>query len=204
MGFTTFGKDPLPEFGEGAVVPSHLSAALNSMDKRTVHVAIDSQDRDAQYAGLPAGSIVSCPAKRCAWIKLTDSAVALSWDLIYLRGDWVTLPGSIAATGFSVNLVRVKPMNEGVFLEGYVNRTGADLTAGTTGGLSDTPVITLPDPWKPTHKVTMSGRTSATGGEMDIQTTGEVALVSMHSNGVFATGTNITFSAFYARDVGSL
>lgn len=201
MGYTTFGKDPLPEMGEGAVVPAHLSSAFNSMDPRTVHVAVDEQDRDAQYAALPAGSIVSCPNKRMAWLKLTDSAVSLSWDLIYLRGNWVTLPGSVAATGFQVNLVRVKPINEGVILEGYLNRTGADLTAGSTGGLTDTPVMTLPDPWKPNHKVTMVGRTSATDGALDIQTTGEVALVSMNSNGVFASGTNITFSGFYARDI---
>lgn len=201
MGYTTFGGDPLPEMGEGAVVPAHLSAALNSMDPRTNHVAIDAADRDAKYAGLKAGSVVVCPAGRCAWLKLTDSAVALSWDLIYLRGDWVTLPGSIAASGFSVNLVRVKPMNEGVFLEGYMNRTGADLTAGATGGLTDTPVLTLPDPWKPNHKVTLVGRTSATGGELDIQTTGVMELVSMHSTGVFASGTNITFSGFYARNI---
>ena len=199
MASTRWGGDPLPIGNQAALVPADLKRLADSMDGRTVHVALDAADRDARFVSLPKGALVTTPdADKAVWMKLADGVN--SWSLVANDTGWVT-SGFSPASGWAINECRVRVVNGWAALEIYVNRTGADITMSGFGGVTDTPIVTLPSAFWPSHKVTLVLRGSSYGFEGDIlPNNGVVNLVSGSSNAVLVSGTNITASAAFLVD----
>src|SRR5690606_11185262 len=126
MASTRWGGDPLPIGNQAALVPADLKRLADSMDGRTVHVALDAADRDARFVSLPKGALVTTPdADKAVWMKLADGVN--SWSLVANDTGWVT-SGFSTASGWAINECRVRVVNGWAALEIYVNRTGADIT----------------------------------------------------------------------------
>jgi hypothetical protein len=137
----------VPDATEGDAVPADLLRYGTDINPLLVLQADDQTDRDANFATVPNGTVVSCAALNVVWQKITGG-----WKTYGYQTSWAA-PGVTWASGWTDAGSTVR--REGNLLVGVITATyNVDVgpfstTAPNQGNLGDLLVCTLPTGLRP-------------------------------------------------------
>ncbi len=176
---TTFGGDPIPTGPEGAWVPGSLMAYAESIDPKLIHAATSQADRDARFATLPAGSLVTWEAGGTVWLKLASGWQAIISDTGWVTSGVFTYPSADWTAG---SYARVRNRNGLIDVRFEVIYAGVT-TAYPTGDISpNVTVATIASTYRFTSfggVLSTTGFSHSVGYSFAVTSTGEFRLVAV-------------------------
>jgi hypothetical protein len=142
---TTFGGDPIPTGPEGAWVPGSMMDYAESIDPKLVHTVADQAARDANFATLPAGHIVTCAPGKTVWMSLGGGL----WHTVASDSGTVTT-GFTLSSGWT-GTCRARNRGGNVFAQAYLTYTGLDIVSNANGLIAAgaVSIFTVPAPFYP-------------------------------------------------------
>lgn len=170
---------------DARAVPADVMALAQDVDEHATFRASDSADRDARFSGVKPGQLVATSqAPWLVWVK-TDT----SWLTVLGDTGWVT-DGFSGLSGWTLDGGYAKARNRNGEIEVRIGvaRSGADLTASSTGGLGDDFMVTIPPQFRPQGEgVYGSAKTYNTMGSVTLFPSGSISLNDLHANAKVAT-----------------
>lgn len=193
---STYGKYPIPTSPEAPDAPAQFMNLVQALDEHTVLWALNAADRDAEYAAVLPGTIVSSTtAPWSVWQKKTGSG----WNSLYEDTGWVDLADVWGADWDDVGTqYRIK--NSRTQLSLRLQYTGSDVTSPANGNVGDITLGVLPDQAKPIRSQEPSVFLASTAGWIDYYVNGDVKITHMIPTGVLSTGTVLYASHSFFRD----
>lgn len=155
MGTLTYSGAPYPETSDANDPPGDFLAFGNTLDQLVNLKATSTADRNARFANVAAGTIVTCNAESVVWMKTTTPPTAAAWATVYESPAAVTTGVATAGTGFSIATQWGQVRNGMLNVRLSLTRTGADITANAyndvddPGNLTDTAMAVLTTNWRP-------------------------------------------------------
>lgn len=170
--FTRWGHDPVPSRTDAANVPADLLALGNSVDARTVHVAVDEAERDANFSDVPSGHLVTSPSG-LMWRK-TDSG----WLTSFYDTGWQAFSATWA-TGFT-DIGSYRRSRDGHVQQDLLfSYSGVTLPTDSRDNVADVLVLTLPAGWTPTHAHRAIVYGDSSQGTALVRTSGALYIATM-------------------------
>jgi hypothetical protein len=133
----------VPDATEGDDVPADLLRYGTDINPLLVLQADDQTDRDANFATVPDGTVVSCAALNLLWQKISSGWKTYGYQTAYAA------PGVTWASGWTDSGSSVR--REGNLLVGVIAAAyNVDIGPfNSAGNLTDLPVCTLPTDLRP-------------------------------------------------------
>jgi hypothetical protein len=189
---------PLPDDLDADDVPAVLAAIFDNIDSQFNLVADDNADRDARYALLPAGSVVTTLDSFSMWLK-TDDTLPLWSDVLYDSG-WVTV-GFGSSSNFDIVSAKVRRLGADcelrIQMAGEINMvpTTGDEHAGNITG--DPLILTVPSGFRPAQNVGGMWDSGFNYGLCRLYTDGSLKVLAGLPTSLFAIGEPLNVSMRY-------
>lgn len=125
--------------------------------------------------------------------------LALGNRLTVLEADtgWVTA-GFASLSGWSLTTFRCRKLFKFIEVRVVASRTGATITAGADGSITDSNICTVPAGYRPTTNTLYTlGKANATSGGVYLNTGGTCVLTDMHPTSTLAAGQPLTFNFLF-------
>lgn len=192
--YSSWGHHPIPTPAEAAEVPADLMALVESLDPHTVQFAASIAERNAKFAGLPAGALVVCRPLKTIWMSLGGTA----WQTVYSDSGWITL-GFAWAPGFADtnNRSRQRRIGDLVHIDLYADYSGATITASAAGGIPDTQIVNIATNRPQVVDIIATVRAGGTGGGGYLSPSGDFKLSDLHSSSSIVAGNAVRTSIDY-------
>ena len=203
---TPYTGAPVSTASESPDWPASLWAYANTLDDQHVLYATSQSNRDALYANVRAGSLVSCALSSTTgilWMKTTTPPTAASWVVLAERQAAVTTGVVTAGTNFSVSSQWAQRVNGMISISAVLSYSGSTVTANSSGDLSpDVTVCTIQSPYLPPSGLLSAGWALAmplntTTGAGFINSSGDVKLLSLVPSVSLTSGATVRFSATF-------
>ena len=161
------------------------ATVLEVLDAEHARVNFENSDR---VAVVPAGTVVVAGQS----VEVTVSGRVTTVRRPLDGNGWIT-GGFTAASGWAVTEAAYRTVSGIRFINVNIERTGATLTASSTGHLADTGVVSVPaaampvTPW-PVNEVSGCWRTSTTFGGLRLNTSRMLMITDLHPGGSIIAG----------------
>ena len=200
---TPYTGAPVSTAGETPDWPASLWAYANTIDDQHILYATSQANRDALYANVRAGAIVSCAALGIVWQKTTTPPTAAAWRVLSEVGTPATSGVVTAATNFSVSSQWAQRLNGQLSFQAALAYSGPDIvgnpaTSSQPGNCTDTTICTLQSAWQPLAGALtwpIAIHSSACGGFGFITSGGVITLTSLVTSGVITSGNTVRIAA---------
>lgn len=151
----------------------------------------DVASRNAAQADVPAGALATTTAPAGVYMR-----TATGWLDVYTDTGWVT-EGFTPASGWDLTggyatARKVGPLSD---VRVQVSRSGADITANSTGNIGESNVLTVPPQFAPsgTYALCTARGGSGTSGSAILYTTGTIVLSDLHAGSTISQDSLVTF-----------
>lgn len=204
---STFGGVVVPSATEAATIPADMLAIVNQLTgtatspAKVSAIVTSKSERDANYAGYPAGGLVICPQAKTIWLSLGMSGSTQNWQTIYVDTGWVTAGFSLADnwTAYASNTVLVRHKGPVINLRLGVIWNSEDqiiaqaYNSATPGNITDNIVLTgMPSDFIPTETQVAPFSAPFTAGVASLSSSGVVALKSMYPSSKISNTQTVT------------
>ena len=202
---TPYTGAPVSTASESPDWPASLWAYANTIDDQHVLYATSQANRDALYANVRAGAIVSCAALGIVWQKKTTPPTAAAWITLAEVGT-VATSGIITANSptFTTTEQHAQRINGFMYMTFSMTYSGSDLVAASNGNVTDTLVGTLGSAYWPnsgmgnTPRYLSFGIPASSGGTISVTpTSGAVTLTSLYPGTTLTAGNVMRFDIIH-------
>jgi hypothetical protein len=174
----------LAEATAAAITTTNAATAANSASALSAAVA---------SIGVTTGSLQASVTALNA-LNIGPTLATVSSDTGWVGGGFANAAGW-SATWFRYRIF----MGKFVFVELMTNRTGSTITAGSSGNIGDTLVITLPVACAPNFATWGIYTARYTSGCFTINSGGQVTILDAHSGSEIDTGASLRLNCSYVR-----
>ncbi len=153
-GTLTYSGARYPLTTEADTVPADLLRFGTDIDQLLVLKAASIADRNANFANVASGTLVSCAALGVVWQKVTDPPAAASWLALAQKSPLTTSGIATAATNFAITQQTAQIVNGSMYVKVQANYSGPTITANDStnvapSNINDLPFCTLDAAWMP-------------------------------------------------------
>lgn len=138
----TFSAARIPLSTEADNVPSDLLRFGTDIDELLVLKATSVADRDAKYATVDAGTLVTCANLGIVWQKKADGTTG-GWRAFGQISPMVTSGVASAATNFAITKQTAQVVNGSIYVNIQANYSGPTITANDSTNVAPSNIIDL-------------------------------------------------------------
>lgn len=195
---TDYAQIPYPDGDQDAIVAADLMALAEKVDETIDLIAIDAADRDARFSGLAAGRTVRTPAGT-EWVKTSNPPAAPTWKTVITDTDVVTsgIAQANPVVPWKLDSQWGRRRNGMTTVVLVMIYEGEDITAPSTGNISNTTVATILGSWVTPVRIGLNFYGPGTFGEASTNTDGTVTLIGISSSSQIKQGESCRFTMIY-------
>jgi hypothetical protein len=194
-GNLTYSGARYPLNTESDTVPADLLRFGTDIDQLLVLKAVSVSDRDAKFANVTAGTLVSCAPLGIVWQKKADGSAG-GWRALATIGPVVTSGIATAASNFTVTKQTAQVVNGSIYVNVQANYTGPDIVANpdtetVPSNIIDIPFCTLDASWMPNAAfLPLPGyfRGIYVGGTFELRADNQVWLTTFYTSAKLRSG----------------
>lgn len=161
---TPFAQLPYPVGAEDPDGPAALMQLAEKIDPQLVLYAVNSADRDARYADLDNGLVITTSAPWTAWLRHPTG-----WLTLYEDTGQVEIPVTALEPGWSAGDVPIYiRRRQGQVGFRFSGSYASDIVASVTGSISDVPILSIPSGYRPQWTITVNFLGGFTSGQARI------------------------------------
>lgn len=198
----TYSGARIPTTTEADTVPADLLRFGTDIDQMLVLKATSQADRDAKYANVNAGTLVSCAALGIVWQKISTPPTSPSWRVLNQNADPVTSGVATYSANFSPLKQGAKIVNGSIYLLVQGTYTGPDVVGKPTtdlipGDIDDLSFATIASDYLPPAAILPqvgAVRTSVAGGAWQMFSN-QIIITSLSAGARIRTGDSVSVSA---------